>query len=48
MKKTQLYLLAAAIAAIALVAIIYKWQVLQFPLHPAATVEVWTLQARIG
>ena len=48
MKKTQLYLLAAAIAAIALAAIAYKWHVLQFPLQPAATVEVWTLQARIG
>ena len=48
MKKTQLYLLAAAIAAIALAAIVYKWHVLQFPLQPAATVEVWTLQARIG
>ena len=48
MKKTQLYLLAAAIAAIALLAIAYKWRVLQFPLQPQATVEVWTLQARIG
>jgi hypothetical protein len=48
MKKTQLYLLAAAIATVALIAIIYKWHVLQFPLQPAATVEVWTLQARIG
>jgi hypothetical protein len=48
MKKTQLYVLAAAIAAIAIAAIVYKWHVLQFPLQPAATVEVWTLQARIG
>lgn len=48
MRKTQLYLLAAAIAAIAFAAIIYKWRVLQFPLQPDATVEVWTLQARIG
>jgi len=48
MKKTQLYLLALAIAALALVAIVYKWQVLQFPLQPGSTVEVWTLQARIG
>lgn len=48
MKKTQLYLLALAIAAVALAAIGYKWRVLQFPLQPGATVEVWTLQARIG
>ena len=48
MKKTQLYVLALAIAAIALAAIVYKWKVLQFPLQPDATVEVWTLQARIG
>ncbi len=48
MKKTPLYQLAAAIAAIALVAIAYKWRVLQFPLQPQATVEVWTLQARIA
>lgn len=48
MKKTQLYLLALALAAVALAAIVYKWQVLQFPLHADAKVEVWTLQARIG
>ena len=48
MKKTQLYLLALVIAALALVAIVYKWQVLQFPLHADSKVEVWTLQARIG
>lgn len=48
MKKTQLYVLALAIAAVALAAIVYKWKVLQFPLQPDATVEVWTLQARIG
>ena len=48
MKKTQLYLLAVVIAALALAAIVYKWQVLQFPLHPDTKVEVWTLQARIG
>jgi hypothetical protein len=48
MKKTQLYVLALAIAAVALAAIVYKWKVLQFPLQPEATVEVWTLQARIG
>lgn len=48
MKKTQLYLLALALAAVALAAIVYKWQVLQFPLHADSKVEVWTLQARIG
>ena len=48
MKKTQLYLLALALAALALSAIVYKWQVLQFPLQAESTVEVWTLQARIG
>ena len=48
MKKTQLYLLAMALAAVALAAIVYKWQVLQFPLHADSKVEVWTLQARIG
>ena len=48
MKKTQLYLLALVVAALALTAIIYKWQVLQFPLHADSQVEVWTLQARIG
>ncbi|MFN3842322.1 MAG: inactive transglutaminase family protein [Rehaibacterium terrae] len=47
MKKTHLYLLALAIASVALSAIVYKWKVLQFPLQPAADVEVWTLQARI-
>lgn len=48
MKKTQLYLLAFVVAALALAAIVYKWQVLQFPLHADTKVEVWTLQARIG
>ena len=48
MKKTQLYLLALVIAALALTAIVYKWRVLQFPLHAESQVEVWTLQARIG
>lgn len=47
MKKTHLYLLALMIAAVAIAAIVYKWQVLQFPLQPAADVEVWTLQARV-
>lgn len=48
MKKTQLYLLALVIAALALTAIVYKWRVLQFPLQAESQVEVWTLQARIG
>lgn len=48
MKKTQLYLLALAVAAVAIAAIVYKWQVLQFPLHADSQAEVWTLQARIG
>ncbi|HET6603107.1 MAG TPA: inactive transglutaminase family protein [Xanthomonadaceae bacterium] len=47
MRKAQLYLLSTAIAVLALAAIIYKWQVLQFPLAPVSDVEVWTLQARI-
>lgn len=47
MKKSHLYLLALAIAAVAVSAIVYKWQVLQFPLQPADDVEVWTLQARV-
>ncbi|MFC4729146.1 UUP1 family membrane protein [Coralloluteibacterium thermophilus] len=48
MRKTHLYLLALAIAALALAAIGYKWQVLKFPLQPASEVEVWTLQARVA
>ncbi len=47
MKKAHLYFLAAAIAAVGLAAIVYKWQVLQFPLQPVSEVEVWTLQARV-
>lgn len=47
MKKAHLYLLALAIAAIATAAIVYKWQVLKFPLTPDASVAVWTVQARI-
>lgn len=47
MKKTHLYLLALTLMAIALAAIVYKWQVLKFPLQPEASVEVWTLQARV-
>lgn len=47
MKKAHLYLLAAAIAAVAVAAIAYKWQVLKFPLQPIEEVEVWTVQARV-
>ena len=47
MKKTQLYLLAFLIAIAGISAIVYKWKVLNFPLQPAAEVEVWSVQARI-
>ncbi|HVF35849.1 MAG TPA: inactive transglutaminase family protein [Candidatus Saccharimonadia bacterium] len=47
MKKTQLYLLALAIAALGIAAFFYKWQVLRFPLAPVAETEVWEIQARI-
>lgn len=47
MKKTHLYLLAILIAAAGVAAIIYKWQVLNFPLKPETQVEVWTVQARV-
>jgi hypothetical protein len=47
MKKTHLYLLALVLAAAGLSAVVYKWQVLNFPLQPVTEVEVWTLQARI-
>lgn len=47
MKKSHLYLLAILIAAAGVSAIVYKWKVLNFPLQPAAEVEVWTLQARV-
>lgn len=47
MKRLHLYLAAACIAGLGLAAMFYKWQVLQFPLRPAAEVEVWTIQARV-
>lgn len=47
MKKTHLYLLALLLAASGMSAVVYKWKVLQFPIVPAAEVEVWTLQARV-
>lgn len=47
MKKTHLYLLAFLLAAVGTAAILYKWQVLNFPLQPNREVEVWTLQSRI-
>lgn len=48
MKKTHLYLLALTVAAIATAAIVYKWQVLKFPLQPQSEVSVWTIQARVA
>jgi hypothetical protein len=47
MKKSHLYVLASLIAALGIAAILYKWQVLNFPLQPAVEVEVWTVQARV-
>ncbi len=47
MKKTSLYLLAVLVAAVGIAAILYKWQVLNFPLQPQTEVEVWTVQARV-
>ncbi|HPF72069.1 MAG: inactive transglutaminase family protein [Lysobacteraceae bacterium] len=47
MKKTQLYILATVIAAVALSAMFYKWRVLNFPLQPVQGVEQWTLEARV-
>ena len=47
MKKSHLYVLAILIAALGVAAIVYKWKVLNFPLQPAAEVEVWTVQARV-
>ena len=47
MKKTQLYLLAFAIATLGIAAFFYKWQVLRFPVEPVAQTEVWEIQARV-
>lgn len=47
MKKTHLYLLAFVLACAGLAAIAYKWKVLQFPIQPVTSVEVWTVQARV-
>ena len=47
MSKRHLYLLAFAIFAVATAAIVYKWQVLKFPLQPDQTVQVWTVQAHV-
>lgn len=47
MSKRHLYLLAFAIFAVSTAAIVYKWQVLKFPLQPDQTVQVWTVQAHI-
>lgn len=47
MSKRHLYLLAFAIFAVATAAIVYKWQVLKFPLQPDETVQVWSVQAHV-
>ncbi len=47
MSKRHLYVLAFIIAAIATVAIVYKWQVLKFPLQPNQSVQVWSVQAHV-
>ena len=47
MSKRHLYYLAFAIIALATAAIVYKWQVLEFPLQPDQTVQVWTVQAHV-
>lgn len=47
MSKRHLHLLAFAIIALATVAIVYKWQVLKFPLQPDESVQVWSVQAHI-
>jgi hypothetical protein len=47
MSKRHLYVLAFAIFALASAAIVYKWQVLKFPLQPDETVQVWTVQAHV-
>jgi len=47
MSKRHLYFLAFAIFAVSTAAIVYKWKVLQFPLQPDQTVQVWTVQAHI-
>ena len=44
MSKRHLYLLAFAIIALATSAIVYKWQVLKFPLQPDESVQVWSVQ----
>lgn len=47
MSKRHLYLLAFAIIALATSAIVYKWQVLKFPLQPDESVQVWSVQAHV-
>ncbi len=47
MSKRHLYVLALTIVAIAMAAIIYKWQVLKFPLQPDQTQQVWSVQVHI-
>ncbi|MEZ5455759.1 MAG: inactive transglutaminase family protein [Lysobacteraceae bacterium] len=47
MKQMHLYLLAAVLALVGGGILLYKWQVLDFPIQPGADVEVWTVQARV-
>ncbi len=47
MKKTTLYLLAAALAALGIAGFLWKWKVLNFPVTPVAQTEVWEIQARV-
>jgi hypothetical protein len=47
MKQLHLYLLAAMLTLIGGGILLYKWQVLDFPIQSGADVEVWTVQARV-
>ena len=47
MKQLHLYLLAAILTLVGGGILLYKWQVLDFPIQPGADVEVWTVQARV-
>jgi hypothetical protein len=47
MGKRHLYLLAGILLAASVAAIVYKWQVLQFPLSPQTQASVWTLEAHL-
>ncbi len=47
MKQMHLYLLAAILTLVGGGILLYKWQVLDFPIQPGEDVEVWTVQARV-